>query len=73
MHMNQSQPPCDELLTLLGDEQLALTRLLTAPALQNLSLKRIVEMYSWKTIYVQSFLKSLMVLRHYEACLGGPP
>ena len=32
-------------------------------------------MYSWKTIYAQSFLKSLMFLRHIEACLDprGPP
>ena len=31
----------------------------------------IVEMYSWKTIYAQSFLKSLMFLRHVEACWDG--
>ena len=45
VHMNEGQPSCDELFPLLGDEQPALTRLLTAPTLQNL---RIVEVYSWK-------------------------
>ena len=37
VHMNEGQPPCDELLALLGDEQPALTRLLTAPTLQDLN------------------------------------
>ena len=73
--MNNGQPPCDELLALLGDEQPALTRLLTAPTLQNLSLLRLVEMFSCRTIYAKSFLKSLMVFWHDEAGLDprGPP